>query len=190
MRSPRTWTMTLMALLLGACALSVGPLPVSQAPSPTPTPAWTTFTSDRFAYSIDIPAGWEVLERVGEVSLPGARPRYPGTDTISTPQGHREDSRDETVVIAAREMADGESLEDWTELASSATPCPSFGHDTRTLGGEQADLRKFECGGVFWTQLTAVHGGRGYMVWLVSTSPRPEGRPINDHFLQSFAFAD
>ncbi|MGQ0607489.1 MAG: hypothetical protein ACT4OQ_03380 [Chloroflexota bacterium] len=193
MRALRRSACGLLAVLLTACAATVqGPRASQPPPTPSPTPAWGTFTSDRYGYSVAIPSGWEVLERAGTLLLPGTRPRHPGTDTISTPEGHRADSRDGIVVIGARELEAGQSLEAWAEEASGATPCGlPFGYDTTTLGGEPADFRKFDCGNVFWAQITAVHGDHGYMVWLVSTErPRADRRPINEQLLASFRFTD
>ena len=126
--------------------------------------------------------GVEALEKPGEFHLAALRTRHPGTDTIGSPESHEFDSNRGLVVIGARELADGESLADFTEEASAATRCGPHGSDTTTLDGEAAELRKFECGGTFWHQFTAVHDGRGYLVWGT--------RPLRDDFLESFAFTD
>lgn len=162
------------------------------SPHPTPSPAWETFESDRYGYAIGHPADREVLEQDGAVELAGLRPRFPGTDTIATPRSHRDDGLEGTVVIASRDLGVGEALSNFTAKASLATPCgPGFGHDKTTLGGEPADYRKFECGGTFWVQITAVHGGRGYLVWLISVAPpHADERPIYDQFLDTFRFTD
>jgi len=166
--------------------------PQSASPHPTPSPAWVTFESDRYAYSIGHPVQWEVLEQDGAAELPGLRPRFPGTDTIATPQSHRDDGLEGTVMIAARDLEEDEALSNFTAKASLATPCgPGSDHDTTTLVGEPADYRRFQCGGTFWVQLTAQHGGRGYLVWLISVvPPHADERPINDQFLDTFRFTD
>ena len=166
--------------------------PESASPHPTPSSAWETFESDRYGYSIGHPVDREVLEQDGAVELAGLRPRFPGTDTIATPRSHRDDGLEGTVVIAARELEAGEALSNFTARASLATPCgPGFDHDTTTLGGEPADQRTFECGGTFWVQIAALHGGRGYLVWLISVvPPHADERPINDQFLDTFRFTD
>ncbi len=171
------------AFAVAGCAqLSVAPQPSTASPEPTATPAPVTFASQRHGYSISHPAGWEVLERPGEFHLAALRPRHPGTDTIGTPESHKFDSNRGLVVIGARELVGGESLADFTDEASAATRCGPHGSDTAILGGEPAELRKFECGGTFWHQFTAVHGGRGYLVWVT--------RPLRASFLESFAFTD
>jgi hypothetical protein len=157
---------------------------------PGPSPSWETFTSDRYGYSVDHPAEWEVREQGGEVTLGGLRPRHPGTDNFASPESHRLDLRDGVVMITARDLAEGESLTKFTEEADRATTCgPPFGYDTVTLDTEEAVYRKFECSSTFWVQITAVHDGRGYLVWLISTTPpKADRRPVNDQFLESFRF--
>lgn len=42
-----------------------------------------------------------------------------------------------------------------------------------------------------WLQVTAIHGDRGYVVWLVATAPPlAHQRPVNQQFLESFHFTD
>ncbi len=171
-----------LVLIMGACAqLSAAPQPPA-SPEPTATPPPVTFTSERHGYSISHPAGWEALERSGEFRLAALRPRHPGTDTIGAPESHKFDNNDGIVVIGARELIASETLEDFTTEASAATRCGPHGRDTATLDGEPAEVRKFECGGTFWHQFTAVHDGRGYLIWVT--------RPLRDDFLVTFAFTD
>ena len=169
--------------MIGGCAqMPAASEPPAATAEPSPSPAPVTLTSQRYGYSISHPADLEVLERPGEFRLTALRPRHPGTDTIGTPESHKFDNNDGIVVIGARELAAGESLEDFTTEASEATRCGPHGRDTTTLDGEAAEVRKFECGGTFWHQFTAVHDGRGYLVWVT--------RPLRDDFLESFAFTD
>lgn len=172
-----------VALIVVGCSQRLAaPDQPAATTEPSVSPSPVTFTSLRHGYSISHPAGWEALERPGKFHLAALRPRHPGTDTIGTPESHKFDSNDGIVVIGARELLDGESLEEFTTEASAATRCGPHGHDTATLGGEPAEVRKFECGGTFWHQFTAVHDGRGYLVWVT--------RPLKDSFLESFAFTD
>lgn len=169
-------------VLLAACALSPATDVPPASPTPSPELELVTFTSERYGYSIRHPAGWEMLERPGQFQLIALRPRHPGTDTLGTPESHEFDILDGIVVIGARELADGETLEAFTDEASAATRCGPHGRDTVTLAGEPAQLRKFECGGTRWHQITALHGGRGYLVWVT--------RPLTTDFLETFAFTD
>jgi hypothetical protein len=169
-------------VLLAACAVPLATDVPAASPTATPEEELVTFTSGRYGYSIQHPAGWEMLERPGEFRLIALRPRHPGTDTLGTPESHKFDILDGIVVIGVRDVADGETLDEFTDEASSATRCGPHGRDTATLDGEPAQLRKFECGGTRWHQLTAFHNGRAYMVWVT--------RPLTTDFLETFAFAD
>lgn len=183
LRSPRPRARALWLLAVALAAVGCSQLsPASGSAEPSASPAPVTFRSERYGYSIDHPPEWEVLECPGEFSLSALRPRHPGTDTIGTPESHKFDILDGIVVVGARELAAGESLEEFTDEASAATACGPHGSGTTTLAGEPADLRKFECGGTWWHQVTAVHDGRGYMVWVT--------RPLRDAFLAGFAFTD
>ena len=178
----RALTLVGLVLLLAACARPGTSGGAGDSAEPSPSPELVTFISDRYGYSISHPAGWEMLERPGEFSLTAVRPRHPGTDTLGTPQSHEFDILDGIVIIGARALVDGETLDAFTDEASFATRCGPHGRGTATLAGEPAELRKFECGGTRWHQLTAVHNGLGYMVWVT--------RPLTTDFLDTFAFTD
>jgi hypothetical protein len=176
---------TALAVALIAAACSAAPAasdPATASPEPSASPALVSFASERFGYSIRHPGDWDVLERPGEFELTALRPRHPGTDTLGTPDSHKFDILDGIVVVGARELAEGETLDDFTTEASAATRCGPHGRGTTTLDGEPADLRKFECGGTRWVQVTAEHDGRGYLVWVT--------RPLKEDFLTGFAFTD
>jgi hypothetical protein len=161
-------------------------------PTPSPSPAVVTFTSDRHGYSIEHPADWLVVEQPGSVNLTGMEIGSAGTDLIAPPEHSRSGSEDGVVVVSAHELLDGESLADFAERVSREAACgTSFGIREARLGGEQAQSRGRECDYWEWIEVTAIHGGRGYVVWAVSTTgPTPRDRPINDQFLESFRFTD
>jgi hypothetical protein len=177
-------SLSLFAIIvcLAACAPTGAGGDPGDSAAPSPSPEMVTFVSERYGYSIRHPAGLEMLERPGEFRLTALRPRHPGTDTLGTPESHEFDILDGIVVIGVRDLADGETLDEFTDEASSATRCGPHGRDTATLAGEPAELRKFECGGTRWHQLTVLHDGRGYMVWVT--------RPLTTDFLETFAFTD
>ena len=169
------------------------PSPTFASVEPTPSPAWVTFSSDRHAYAIDHPADWRVLEQVGTPNLPGMRVRPAGTDTIASPTAARFDGDDGVVVVSSHELEPGESLEDFSTRVSHTAACRTdgYGHADTRLDGEPAESRKFSCSEWDWIQITAIHAGRGYVVWLVATMPpKPADRPINDQFLASFRFTE
>ncbi len=172
-----------LLLIVSACTPASGEPGASQRPTqPSPSPAWVTYSSERYDYSIRHPEDMEMLERPGQLQLAALRPRHPGTDTLGTASSHKFDVNDGLVVIGARELQPGESLEEFTDAASAATRCGPHGFDTTTLDGEPAELRKFECGGTRWHQITALHGGRAYLVWVT--------RPLTSEILDGFTFTD
>lgn len=171
-----------MLVVVTACARPGATVDPTGSADPSASAELVTFVSERYGYAIQHPAGWEMLERPGEFSLTALRPRHPGSDTLGTPESHEFDILDGIVVIGARDLVEGETLDAFTEEASAATRCGPHGRDTATLAGEPAELRKFECGGTRWHQLTAIHDGRGYLVWVT--------RPLTTDFLETFAFID
>ena len=186
------------ALLLAGCAGLPSADTPAATPSPsaaeaTPSPAWLTFTSDRYAYSIGHPADWRVIEQAGSVSLSGMKIGSAGTDTIGSRDSLRYNSDDGLVIVSAHDVEGDESLLEFTDRVSREAACGGSGHildDTR-LDDEPAGYRTFECGEVDWIQVTALHGGRGYVVWAVAAvPPMAHERPINDQFLASFRFTD
>ena len=163
------------------------------APAPSSSPAWETFTSQRYGYTIQHPAGWRVTERGGDVRLEGMEIGSPGTDEIRSPESARLGLDDGTVVVSAHELEAGESLADFTERVSRSAACQTggFALDPRQLDGEEAEQLIFECDVWDWLQVTAIHGDRGYVIWLVATAPPlAHDRLINEQFLETFHFTD
>lgn len=153
--------------------------------------AWSSFTSERYGYAIDHPAEMEVLEAEGIVELPGLRPRKPGTDTISTPRSHESNGLHHVVTIAVRDLEPEETLAALTARANLATTCRPLDPATTDLDGEPAEFRRFDCGSVHWRQITAIHDGRAYVVWLSSVLPlgQDTDSPL-DAMLESFRFSE
>jgi hypothetical protein len=158
---------------------------------PTPSPAWGHFTSDRHEYSIGLPADWRVVEHTGSTRIDGMRIGSSGTDTIGPRDTIRYGGDDGVIVVSTHELEGAESLADFTARFSRSAACEGAGlHvDDVELDGEPAEERYFECREWSWTQTTAIHAGRGYVVWLVATqAPPPDERPINDEVLATFRF--
>ena len=163
------------------------------APTASASPTWETFTSQRHGYSIQHPSDYRVTERGGAVRLEGMQIGSPGTDEIRSRESARLNLDDGTVVVSAHELEPGESLADFTERVSRTAACRNggFALDATELDGEPAEQRIFECDVWDWLQVTAIHGDRGYVVWLVATAPPlAHDRPINEQFLESFRFTD
>ena len=182
-------------LLLAACGAAGGDAEPTRVPTPEPTPEqqWTTFTSERYSYAINHPVDWRVLEQPGNVLPVSQKLGSPGTDTLAPNESLRIGGDDGKLSISAHPLEPGDSLKEFTDRFSRGAACGSNGavQDPRTLAGQPAEVRRFVCGDHVWLQVTTLHGGLGYVVWLVTTvPPNPENRPINDRFLDSFRFTD
>ena len=179
----------LVAALVGFNVLAQS---VGDAPSPSPSPSWVTFTSDRHGYSIAHPADWRVIQQPGDANLRGMQIGSAGTDLIAPPEYVRSGSEDGLLVVSVHELLDGESLDQFADRVAREAACgDSFGFDQSELGGEPAAVRGRECDYWEWLEVVAIHGGRGYVIWEVSTlGPAPKERPINQEFLASFRFND
>ena len=160
-------------------------------PGPSPSPAWVTFTSERYGYAIDHPSDWRVQSQGGGVLPRGQELRAPGTDLIGSSEAFQTD--DGLISISAHDLEPGETLSEFTDRFSANAACGevSVRSDTRLLGGEEAEDRDMTCSEWAWLQVTALHGDRGYVIWLVATAPPdPEQRPINHEILATFRFTD
>lgn len=182
----------LVILVLAACASTSTADAGRATAAPTSSAPWVSFTSERYGYSIDHPADWRVLEQAGEVRLDGMRPESPGTDNLVSEAMARVGGRDGMLVISAHPLETGEDLVDFTVRASRATTCGTeFPARDADVGGEPALRHSFVCAGYDWLQYTAIHGDRGYVIWMLTTvGASPGDRPINDEFLASFRFTD
>lgn len=134
----------------------------------------------------------QLVPQPGTVNLTGMEVCSPGTDLIAPPEYFRSRSEDGVLVVSAHELLEGESLSDFAGRVSRESACGgSFGIEETRLDGEPAESRRRECDFWEWIEITAIHDGRGYVVWAVSTTgPAPRDRPINDQFLESFSFTD
>jgi hypothetical protein len=183
----------LLITILAACQAatpSASPRP-SDTPAPTPVAAWTTFTSERFAYAIDHPADWRAVEGAGTANISELRPFTGGSDMIASEETHRFKHR-HGLQVAVVEPEAGQTLEEFTQ--SVHMPCGGpFEHEETTLDGEPAMQRSFRCDGnhPVYLQLTALHEGRGYLLWFMTIEPplAPE-RPEYLTMLESFAFTE
>lgn len=184
---PNHAVLVLVALLLAACT---GPGAVG-SPTPEPLPSLSPQAGDRYGYRVDLPATWELDEQSGTFD-PFARnnPWSVGLDTFTAP-GDGRFTFDMAVAVGAAEVEAGQSLESFTNHVISGAPCrPHVAEDDGTLGGEPSRETEFVCpNGVSWLQVTALHGGRGY-VMLVAARERPfvSSRPLARTIIQSFAF--
>jgi hypothetical protein len=167
--------------------------PTASVVQPSASAAWETSTSDRHGYSISHPADWRVVPQPGTLVLEQMRIGSPGTDTLGSRDNFRYNSDDGVVVLFSVELEEGESFADFNERVSWAYACGGGGsrREETQLGGEVAESSMHSCGQYQWIQITTIHGDRGFVVWLVTTSsPGPEERPLNDELLATFSFIE
>ena len=181
----------LAAFTLAGCGRA-GASPSGPAETPSPTPVqWATFASERHGYAIDHPSEWRVLEKVGTTAVEILRPFNPGADVIMSEEAHKWQTR-EGLQVAAVPVDAAVTLDDFT--ASVHMPCggPSK-HEEIKVGGEPAAYRQFRCNSnrPVYLQVTVLHGGRGYVVWLMTSErPHADDRPEYQSMIDSFEFTD
>jgi hypothetical protein len=200
-------------LMLAACSPAVilptaTSIPSTVAPltaTPTVPPDWEAFTSEKFAYTIFLPAGWFIKDR------PGTWAEY---DPLDPKVGSGIDAfaaylnrRVLALGIGARALPEGSTLASWMETAKTLIqngvgqgvcyettenePAPA---EQVILGGEPALLLEYQCPQAydsFGLVVLAVHGGQGY--WITRISPQgsaAEDRAELMQLLGTFSFAE
>jgi hypothetical protein len=202
----------ILLLALSACASATAAVtvePTLPPPEPTvtetPLPAGQAFTSERFGYSFQYPAGWIVKDNSGE--WPDFDPLDPNrTAGIDTFAGYV-NQRNLALGIGARELPRGETLESWVETAKSLiTAGVSRGvcyeeiendpvsEETITLGGEPAILLQYECPDShdsFGLVALSFHNQKGYwLTWIAPQGNAEADRTEFEHILGTFSFTD
>jgi hypothetical protein len=180
------------ACLLVACQLGEGADPPGPTATPTPGPIeWTRFTSDRYGYAIDHPSDWNALEKMGVSAVTALKPYGGGTDIFATADNLKWQAR-HGVQVAVFEIEDGISLEEFTRSVHRSCG-GAVDSEPSTLGDAPAIWGRFSCNldRPTYVQVTALHDGRGYVLWLMSSEPpRAHERPEYEAILESFEFTD
>jgi len=189
------------AVSVAACSDSTAD-PSTGSPGPTTltspstleldTPASEgTFVSDRYGFSVAMPDGWSGTDATidwGGLSLGGlGSPLYA---SITDPALGR------YLEVGAAPVAEGMDLAAWQALMDGAAPAvcgdPSPVEET-TLGGDAALGWTHRCtDGYDVNKLAALHGGRGYVMFLASPTANDEAedRRVFDSIRSSFQFTD
>ena len=179
------------------------------APEPTatepPQPTGQAFTSERFGYSFEYPAGWIIKDKPGE--WPEFDPLDPNrTAGIDTFAGYV-NNRNLALGIGARELPDGETLESWTETAKSLIKdgvskgvCyegmedDPVSEEQITLDGEPAILLQYECPDShdsFGLIALSVRQQKGYWItWIAPQGNAGADKAEFERILSTFAFTD
>jgi hypothetical protein len=134
------------------------------SPSPSPSASPSTFESERHAYRIEVPPGWNVTEYAGSWTSfqqfsPGAE--VPGEDVVLSPDG------DAFLVANSMVIPEGMTPADWlTELqrlvTSERDPGCRERSGTDVVAGEPAMALERRCEDMSIVGRNLVHGGRGY----------------------------
>lgn len=213
MMSNRSIHVSLMVMLsaillaFSACASPQAPaataeptLPPPASPEPTATEptqsAGQAFTSERFGYSFEFPAGWLVRDKPGE--WPDFDPLDPNrTAGIDIFAGYV-DNRNLALGVGARDLPEGETLASWVETAKSLIKAgvskgvcyegienDPVSEEQITLGGEAAVLLQYECPAShdsFGLVAVSVHNQKGY--WLTWIAPQGNAEADKAEFTQ------
>ena len=192
---------------LSACASPPSPavtaeptLPPPASPDPTATEALQSagqaFTSERFAYSFEFPAGWIVRDKPGE--WPDFDPLDPNrTSGIDIFAGYV-DNRNLALGVGARDLPEGETLVSWVETAKSLIKAgvskgicyegienDPVSEEQITLGGEPALLLQYVCPAShdsFGLVALSVYNQEGY--WLTWIGPQGNAEGDKAEFTQ------
>ena len=183
--------------VMTACASSGSQPDTQAAPTqPAATQASTTtaatpqeFVSKRYDFAVSVPQGWSTYD--AEVGWDGKHLDGPGSlqfANLTDPTGSR------TLMAAAATVPTGMQLADWQAAMVRGTPSvcsQSSSAETTTLGGEPALAWTVKCSDGFDAiQLAALHGDRGYVIYLGSATANDdaEDRRIFEGIRQSFRF--
>jgi hypothetical protein len=169
---------------------SAGPSSAS-GPASIALPAdWTAFTSDRFAYSIEHPAGWSETPAATDWPATGwPAPDSEAADRFKVPGSSATQLSVSSDVLDAGEAAAGRLAEIDQE---SALVCQMSGISPVTIDGAEGRQNDQLCfGRDHVIQVFVDHADRIYLIYWFSRSPIPEtDRAIFAAALKRFTFAD
>jgi hypothetical protein len=169
-----------IASVVVAAALALpGVTALAQSPTPGTSPAGTTFVSQHFPYSLELPPGWDVL-------------------TVSQTAGHDEDlfeGEGASARVGAgpledpqQTVADRVESNRAAETAMGCTSDPSMDQAT-TLGGQEAILWSWSCSGSHHVAINTIHDGLRLRLQVNLPADRSaEAEPLLEALRQSFRF--
>jgi hypothetical protein len=157
-----------------------------------PSPSPSTFESERHAYRLEVPPGWDVTEYAGTWTSfkqfsPGAE--VPGEDVVLSPDG--------AAFLVANSMVvpEGMTSPDWVaELQRLVTAERDPGcrerSDTDVLAGEPAMVVEHRCEDMNIVGRSLVHRGRGYYFTIGFPADESTTAPTLESILSSIRFVD
>jgi hypothetical protein len=171
-----------VATVVAAAACGSGGEPATQAA------ATQTFVSERYGFRVSLPEGWSGTDAL--VNWSGERLEGLSSPAFAT----FTDVTGRTLVAAAARVPEGMELAEWRDAMVRATPAvcpdPSSPEET-TLGDEPALAWTHTCAdGYDVNKLAALHGGRGYILFLASLTANDdaEDRRIFESIRSSLRF--
>ncbi len=164
----------------------------SPAPPPSPAPQgilppdWKSYTSFRFAYSIDYPADWVVTPATSDWNFGGLHPEGSNLDRFGlTPTGIH------VLVSSTPVTAEQSSADRIAELDAINVACRLSDRHEITLDGVTARQEDFFCFGVdYGIEVVVAHETRHFQIDLFSKTPiGGTDRATFERFLDSFRFS-
>jgi hypothetical protein len=162
----------------------------SPSASPTAIIEWQTITSERFGYSVDIPADW------GESAPTNVLPPdyFPGEPTQYANRWDAPQTHSPWIVIAVRDPEPDESANDWLAgtQAGFAADCYGTPPVEVIVDGEQATRSSGTCLTVNVTGFVQlIHGGAAYTIFVAGAAGDEANLDtIMDIAVSSFRFTD
>ena len=194
--------LAIAATMLAGCGSIASPtLEPSSSSSSTETPApsspawvasvaieWTTYTSTRYAYSIEYPSDW--IATPAAKDWPSTGESYPDDNAIdkwALPPG---DPNWVLMFVSSVALNPGELPADRIAKldADNGEFCQLSNRRDVTAGGVAARREDGKCfGSDYMDQVALVNGDRFYLIYLLSAQPFSEAsRARFEHFLGSF----
>jgi hypothetical protein len=201
------------------CNPSAGTSPATEAPAPTvssaPTPSpstasaiasasastspaaeatvptdWTTYSSTRYAYTVDYPTDW--IATPASQDWPATGFSFPDDPAIDKWVKPAAGSDWVLMFVSSVPLKDGEDAKERIARldADNASVCQLSNQQKVTLDGAPARQEEGMCfGSDYIREVAAVHDGRFYLEYVLSGSPMSETTQATfDHFLASFHF--
>jgi hypothetical protein len=166
--------------------------PSSPSPSPVslPTPPWHAITSERFGYTIELPASWSAVSLNGLDWMPSDL--YPGPDADYADRWQVPGSTSPWLMIAVRDPEPQERLDTWMARYGSGMVLACHAtEDTVAVSSESGVLRIGSCtpGGLATMDVLVAHGNRAFSIQLnYPSQEQAVDRALLDQVLVSFRF--
>ena len=123
------------------------------------------FSSKEYGYTVNLPgsaSGWSPSYAFVVWATDSVEPGSPAFDTFL------EDSTGRRFVVAARQPPGGATLTKWTTFVATTLCTKPKSFTNSTLSGATARVFTWKCPDGNAIGVTALHGSRGYFMWVLS----------------------